>query len=385
MRVFLIVIDSFGVGEMPDAKEFGDQGSNTFLNIYNQTKLQLPTLFSLGLGNLDGINLSLNTKIKGSYAKLSEKTKAKDTTAGHYEIAGIVLDKPYPVFPNAFPKDFVKTLEQQCGVEFIGNEVASGTEIIQRLGDEHQKTLKPILYTSQDSVLQIAADENLFGLKRLYEVCEKCRELCKGEFNVSRIIARPFVKNDNSFVRTQNRHDYALMPPQKSMLDKLKENGYDVISVGKIKDIFCGQGITKALEGKNNEQALYSVLQAVKQDFNGLLFANLVDTDMLFGHRNNVQGYADALMYIDKQLEIIINNLNQNDILIVTADHGCDPTTQSTDHSREYVPLLIYGKSLKSGVNLGTIHGFDIISKSILDLFKIEEHQNSVFNIIKVD
>lgn len=379
MRVFLIVIDSFGIGEMPDANEFGDVGSNTYLNIVKQTNLTLPTMASLGLDNIDGINLNKNNAVVGNYARLAEITKAKDTTAGHYEIAGIILENPFPVFPNAFPQDFLNGLQNFCGVEFIGNEVASGTEIIQRLGEKHQQSLKPIIYTSQDSVLQIAADEQLFGLEKLYQVCQKAREYCHGKYNVARIIARPFTKSQNGFVRTENRHDYALLPPKKSMLDKLKQNNFDVISVGKINDIFCGQGITKVLAGKNNKQALESILSQMDNQFNGLLFANLVDTDMLYGHRNNVQGYADALSYIDNQLETIINNLQSDDIVIVTADHGCDPTTKSTDHSREYVPLLVYGKNLKKDVNFGTIQGFDIISKSILDLFNVEPCEQSLF------
>lgn len=383
MRVFLCVIDSFGVGELPDAHEFNDQGSNTFLNIFKSTNLSLPFLFSLGLKNIDGLGLEKEEKLIGSFAKLSEKTKAKDTTAGHYELAGIVLEKPYPTFPNAFPKQFVERLEKECGVKFIGNEVASGTEIIARLGDLHFEKKAPILYTSQDSVLQIACAEEIFPLEKIYEICEKVRVLCSGEYNVARVIARPFIKTSNGYVRTENRRDFALSPPQKSMLDKLKENGFDVLSVGKIYDIFTGCGITKSFKAKNNIQSLNAIEECVKLDFNGLCFANLVDTDMLYGHRNNVQGYADALEFIDSSLSKIAKQLNDDDILIVTGDHGCDPTTISTDHSREYVPLLIYGKKLKSGVNLGTIEGFDCVSKAILDEFGVEKDEKSLLRKLK--
>ena len=379
MRIFLIVIDSFGVGELPDAHEFGDEGSNTFLHILQKTNLILPTMSSLGLKNIDGLNLNYKGKLIGSYAKMSEKTKAKDTTAGHYELAGIVLNKPYPTFKHGFPKQLIKKLEKACGCNFIGNEVASGTEIIQRLGDFHLKTKAPIVYTSQDSVLQIAACEQIISLEKLYEICQKAREVLTGEYNVARVIARPFIKTNNGYVRTENRKDFDLLPNQKSILNKLKDFGFDVIVIGKINDIFVGQGITKAMPAKNNKSALVAIKECVKKNFNGLCFANLVDTDMLFGHRNDIQGYANALEEIDNTFKKILPKLNDNDIFIVTADHGCDPTTTSTDHSREYVPLLIYSKQLKAGVNLGTLDGFDNVSKSILDYFQIENFKDSFF------
>lgn len=383
MRVFLIVIDSFGVGEMPDAKKYGDQGSNTYKNIFCRTNVKLPFLSSLGLNDIDGINIAHTQHLIGNYGKMSEKTDAKDSVAGHYEIAGIVLENPYPVFPNAFDQKFLSKLEEACGVKFLGNEVASGTEIVQRLGEEHIRSGMPIIYTSQDSVLQIAADEKSFGLQRLYDVCEKARSICEGKYNVARVIARPFVKIGEKFVRTENRHDYAKFPPQKSMLDKLHENKFDTISVGKVFDIFCGKGIKTAIKTKNNTQGLNAVLKLSKHKFNGVCFVNLVDTDMLYGHRNDVEGYAKALKQIDEYLSVVKGNLKNDDFLIVTADHGCDPTTPSTDHSREYVPLLVYGKNAKSGINLGTLNGFDNISKSILDLFGIEEYPQSFFKKIE--
>lgn len=383
MRIFLVVIDSFGVGAMPDAREFGDEGSNTYLHIYNQTKVPLPTMSALGLQKIDGLNLEYSGDLIGSYGRMSEKTKAKDTTAGHYEMSGIVLEKPYPTFPNAFPKALIDLLEEKCNCNFIGNEVASGTEIIQRLGNLHIKTKSPIIYTSQDSVLQIAACEQIMPLDELYKICKIARENLVGEYNISRVIARPFIITRNGFVRTENRKDFALLPPKKSMLDKLSEFGYDVISIGKIYDVFVGRGITEVITAKNNKTALEALKMCVEKNFKGLCFVNLVDTDMLFGHRNDVQGYADALSEIDSAFLDILPNLNDDDIFIITADHGCDPSTSSTDHSREYVPLLIYGKTIKQGVNLGTLDGFDNISKSILDYFYIEKFEDSFLNTLR--
>ncbi len=377
MRVFLVVIDGFGIGQLPDAKEFDDEGSNTYLHLVQNSKIFLPVLTSLGLNSIDGVELPYKAKLKGSFGRMKELTFAKDSTAGHYEIAGIVMKDPYPTFPKGFPKEFVKELENACGCKFLGNEVASGTEIISRLGQKHVKTKKPILYTSADSVLQIAAHEEIFGLEKLYEVCKKAREVAKNEFNVSRIIARPFIGTKGNFTRTKNRRDYALLPPEKSMLDKMKEAEYKVFSIGKIDEIFCGQGITQKIEAKTNDEVLNSLIKVANKNFRGLVFVNLCDTDTLFGHRNDPQGYADSLMKIDEKLLEFLPELSKNDILIITADHGCDPVTKSTDHSREYVPLLIYGKGLKAGVNLGTLNGFNNISKSILDYFCIEKYKGS--------
>lgn len=385
MGIYLIVIDGFGVGEMPDANLYGDEGSNTYLNVYSKIKMPLPTMSALGIRNIDGINIPYEKTIIGNYGKLKEKTNAKDSTAGHYEIAGIVLEKPYPVFPNAFPSFFINTLEKNLGVNFLGNEVADGIEIINRLGDESIQTGKPIIYTSQDSVLQIAADENSFGLERLLKLCQNVRKFCIGDFEIARVIARPFVKNQTKFLRTPNRHDFAILPPKKSMLDKLQEFGYETISVGKVYDIFCGQGIQKKLPGKTNQQVMESILVALDQSFKGVLFANLVETDMLYGHRNDVVGYADALSKIDEGLLQIMQKMKDDDILIVTADHGCDPTTASDSHSREYVPILVYGKGLKSGINLGTLDGFDVIAKSILDYYFVEKYDDSIFNTLRLD
>lgn len=386
MRIFLTVIDSFGVGAMPDAYKFGDVGSNTYVNIYKRTKVALPVMSALGLRNIDGVNLPYNESIIGSYGKMSEKTFAKDTTAGHYEMSGIVLKNPFPVFPNAFPEELMDMLEKACKTKFLGNEVASGTEIIQRLGNEHIITHLPIIYTSQDSVLQIAAHQEIIPLEKLYELCEIARKVCVGKYNIARIIARPFITaTDGSFVRTEYRKDFALLPPERTMLDKLKEFGYDVISVGKVSDVFCGQGITKSIIAKTNIAGLKAIDQLIDKNFKGLAFINLVDTDMLFGHRNDILGYAKALNQIDEALLNYLPRLRDDDIFIITGDHGCDPTTSSTDHSREYVPLLIYSKMLKNGINLGTLNGFDNIANAILDFFYVEKHEDSFLQKLMID
>lgn len=372
MRTFLIVIDSFGIGAMPDAEKFGDLGSDTYGNIVCETGLQLENFAALGLNNIDGVAKTFKNgrainpakNPKAAYGRLSEKTFAKDTTAGHYEIAGLVLAHPFRVFPNAFPKDIVDDLEKATGVRFLGNEVASGTEIIQRLGEEHLRTKYPILYTSQDSVLQIAADTSVIPLENLYRICEKAREVMQGDRAVGRVIARPFIHANGKFTRTEDRKDFALEPPGETLLDRFSKAGIPVTAVGKIKDIFDGRGITESFHTGNNTQGLAVLQDLIKASLDGLLFVNLVDTDMLYGHRNNALGYADALKEIDKNLPVMESNLREDDVLILTADHGCDPTTPSTDHSREYVPLLIYGKGVPP-INLGTLCGFDNIADYI--------------------
>ncbi len=387
MRIFLIVIDSFGIGAMPDAAQYGDDGSNTYGNVVASTGVSLPNLISLGLNNIDGVakkvskERSLNAipNPQAAYARLSEKTPAKDTTAGHYEIAGLVLANPFKVY-NTFPEEIVHDIEKAAGVQFIGNEVASGTEIIQRLGPLHLKTGCPILYTSQDSVLQIAADISIISLEELYRICEVARSVMVGPRAVGRVIARPFVHENGKFRRTEDRKDFALKPPGKTLLDILAENCISVTSVGKIQDIFCGRGIAKSIHTGNNEEGLRALCDLSKNAEDGLIFANLVDTDMLYGHRNDAIGYASALKFIDNTLPKIIKNLEEKDILILTADHGCDPTTPSTDHSREYVPLLIYGTHIKP-VNLGTIEGFDCISSFVKAAFGLQK-KDRIFDLI---
>ena len=384
MKIVLIVIDSFGIGEMPDARNFGDEGSNTYINILKKTNVDLPHLKSLGLNNIQGLNLEKTPSI-GSFAKMQEITLAKDTTAGHYEISGVILDNPYPTFPNGFPEYLMDKLESELGVKFLGNKVASGTEIIKELGKKHIETKHPIIYTSADSVLQIATHIDIFSLEELYKLCEKARNICQGKYNIGRIIARPFGTLENGeFYRLDKRKDYALSPPKETMLDKLKNNGYDTVCIGKIEDIFNFQGITESYHSRNNSDGIKEIIkQTSRKDINGIIFANLNDTDMLYGHRNDVEGYANALKEIDDAIPSIIDNLESDDILIITADHGCDPTTQSTDHSREFVPLLIYSKNFKNSVDLGVINGFNIISKSILDTFNIEKNSDNLFKIIK--
>ena len=381
MRIFLIVIDSFGIGELPDAGCYGDSGSNTYVNIVKSTNLYLPNLIQLGLNNIDGISDHIATrgktlqscpKPRGAYARLAEKTFAKDTTAGHYEIAGLVMDKPYGIY-KTFPREIVEEIEKKAATKFIGNEVASGTEIIQRLGEKHLQTGCPILYTSQDSVMQIAADISVIPLQRLYEICRIAREIMVGDRAVGRIIARPFTHENGRFFRTDDRKDYALSPPGETMLDVLSENGITVTAIGKISDIFCGRGITNSIHTSNNRKGIAEIIAQVRHCKEGLIFANLVDTDMLYGHRNDVKGYADALRYFDEKLPSIIAGLQSDDVLLITADHGCDPTTPSTDHSREYTPLLIYGNQIIAR-NLGTIYGFDCIAEFILTRFQCSKN-----------
>ena len=386
MKVVLVVIDSFGVGEMPDADKFGDVGSNTYLNVLKKTNVDLKNMISLGLNNIDGINLS-NKDTIGNYMRLQELTLAKDTTAGHYEMSGIIMEHPYPTFPNGFPDELLKLLKEKTGVEFIGNEVASGTEIIERLGKLHLETHKPIAYTSADSVFQIATHTDIYSLEELYALCEKVRNICNkdSKYNFGRIIARPFATNsDGKFYRLEFRKDYALNPPAETMLDKLKNNGFDTVCIGKIEDVFNFQGISESNHTRNNKTGLQAIIDTIKRrDINGLVFANLNDTDMLYGHRNDYVGYGNALKEIDNNIPEMLKNLADEDILMITGDHGCDPTTPSTDHSREYTPLLVYGKKLKSNVNLGTLIGFNNMSKSILDLFGIEKNDDSIFRKLK--
>lgn len=375
MRVFLVVIDSFGIGAMPDADKFGDAESDTYGNICRSVGVSLPTLVSLGLNNIDGVAKEFGNGAgirpvespRAAYARLQEKTFAKDTTAGHYEIAGLVLLHPYRIYKK-FPPDVVADLESAAGTHFIGNEAASGTEIIQRLGPEHLRTGYPILYTSQDSVLQIAADTSVVPLGRLYEICEAARRVMVGERAVGRVIARPFIHENGKFIRTEDRKDYALEPPGETILDVLSANHVRVLSVGKIYDLFCGRGIAEGHHTGNNAEGLETLSSLVENLSDGFVFVNLVDTDMLYGHRNNAKGYAAALEEIDGALARMLPQLRKDDVFIVTADHGCDPTTASTDHSREYVPLLIFGDRVRPQ-NLGTLLGFDNIAKFVCALY----------------
>ncbi len=373
-RVILIVLDSVGIGEMPDAQEYGDEGSNTLGNIARvRGGINLPNLQKIGLGNIvpiEGVEPLAHPE--GSFGKMAEKSPGKDTTTGHWEIAGIVLDKPFPTFPQGFPEDFLRAFEKRIGREVMGNEVASGTEIIQRLGQDHVKTGKPIVYTSADSVFQIAAHEEIIPLSELYRICEIAREMLDGDLRVGRVIARPFLGSEGNFYRTTNRHDYAVEPPYKTLLDVIKDKGLEVMAVGKIKDIYAGRGITDHLPSKGNDDGVNKILEFMKRKATGLIMCNLVDFDMLYGHRNDPENYAKALEEFDQRLPDILELMDEEDILVLTADHGCDPTTPSTDHSREYVPLLICGSKIAQGINLGVKPSFSDLGATISEYLGAE-------------
>lgn len=373
-RVVLIVLDSVGIGEMPDADLYNDVGSNTIGNISKKVGgLKLPNLEKLGLGNIDGAEgINKTTNPTGIFGKCAEISKGKDTVTGHWEMSGVILEKPLNTYPNGFPSSIISEFEEKIGKKIIGNKVASGTEIIKELGDEHVKTGCPIIYTSADSVFQIAAHEDIITLDELYKMCRIAREMLVGEKTVGRIIARPFIGESGNYTRTSNRRDFALDPFGKTMLEYVKEAALNVMAVGKIEDIFNGKGVTDAVHIKNNMDGLDRTIEYIKQQKEGLIFTNLVDFDMLFGHRNDAVGYANALIEFDNRLPEIISSLNEDDILIITADHGCDPTTESTDHSREYIPLLVYGKKLKANVNIGVRDCFCDIGKTVLNALDIK-------------
>lgn len=375
-RAIIIVLDSVGIGELPDADKFGDVGSNTLVNIKKAVPdMNLENLASLGLGNILGKDISILGKMDtpiGNFGKMAEKSIGKDTTAGHLEIAGIITKKPFPVFTKTgFPQQFIQEFEKAIGRKVLGNYAESGTKIIHDLGDEHIKTGYPIVYTSADSVFQIAAHEDIIPLSELYKICETAREILSGPLGVGRVIARPFIGTCGSFTRTKNRRDYALPPQGKTLLDVIKANGQTVAAVGKIEDIFAHRGMTVVNHTTNNHDGIQKTIEFINTTKNGLIFTNLVDYDMLYGHRNDVLGYARALEEFDANIPIILQSLKDEDILIITADHGCDPTTESTDHSREYVPLLVYGKSLKKGVNLGIRDTFSDVASTISDYLEI--------------
>jgi len=373
-KVILIVLDSVGVGELPDSKDYKDEGSDTIGNISKAVGgLRLPNMEKIGLGNIEGIQgIVKNDSPSGAFGKCSELSKGKDTVTGHWEITGVVLEKALNTYPNGFPEEIIKEFEKRIGTKTIGNTVASGTEIISQLGDEHVRTGYPIIYTSADSVFQIAAHEEVIPLDRLYEMCKIARELLVDDIAVGRVIARPFVGKSGSYTRTSNRHDYALDPFNKTVLDYIKESGSNVMAVGKIEDIFNKRGVTEAAHTKNNMDGVDKTIEFMKNGKSGFIFTNLVDFDMHYGHRNDYQGYAKALVDFDNRLPEILDNMNENDVLIITADHGCDPTTPSTDHSREYIPVLVYGKKVANNVNIGVRKCFCDIGKTVLDILKID-------------
>ncbi len=371
-RVCLIVLDACGIGSLPDAADFGDEGSNTIGNTYNACdKINIPNMLKMGLGNIEGSLMPREENPSAAYGRLAEKTLAKDTTSGHWEMAGIVLEPAFKTYLNGFPDQLVKELEKRFGSEILGNIAASGTEIIVRLGDEHRSTKKPIVYTSADSVLQIAADEEIIPIDRLYELCEIAYEVCK-PYHIGRIIARPFVKKDGKFVRTERRKDYSVPPFAETILDRISSNNMEVYGIGKIEDIFSHKGLTGSNHTTNNKDGIEEIISALGKVENGLIFVNLVDTDMLYGHRNDVQGFADSLSYFDSKLPQIVSALRDDDLLIITADHGCDPTTPSTDHSREYIPALIYGKHVTPG-SFGTRDSFCDIAATVISSLGLKQ------------
>lgn len=366
-RVFLIVLDSVGIGEMPDAADYGDTGSNTLGAAARSPYFSMPNMRRLGLMNIDGVHIgSREEKPAGAFCRLSELSKGKDTTIGHWEIAGIVSRQPLPTYPQGFPEELLRQFEEQTGRGVLCNRPYSGTDVIRDYGREHMETGKLIVYTSADSVFQIAAHEEVVPVEQLYEYCRIARRLLTGEHGVGRVIARPFVGQEGSFRRTANRHDFSLEPPGITLLDQIEEAGMSVLSVGKIVDIFAGRGITEHVRTDGNEDGINRTLAYMKQDFTGLCFTNLVDYDMLYGHRNDVEGYARALTYFDGRLPELLQALGPEDILMITADHGCDPSTPSTDHSREYTPLVMYGAPITAGKNYGTRAGFCDIAATIL-------------------
>ena len=374
-RVFLIVLDSFGVGELPDAADFGDEGSNTLRSVAELAEFDCPNMTRLGLFNIEGVyapeGVAIPEQAEASYAKMSERSQGKDTTTGHWEIAGAVSERALPTYPNGFPDDVIDEFARRTGRGVLCNKPYSGTEVIKDFGEEHLKTGKLIVYTSADSVFQIAAHESIVPLRELYGYCEIARELLKGEHGVGRVIARPF-GDVYPFRRLAGRHDYSPDCPKPTVLDLLKDGGFDVISVGKISDIFAGRGVTESYPTKSNAEGMETAKAIQGRDFRGLCFVNLVDFDMLYGHRNDAVGYARALTEFDSFLGGFLDDMRDSDVLIITADHGCDPSTPSTDHSREYAPMLILGGEIKGGVDLGIRESFADIGATVLDILGVD-------------
>lgn len=379
-RVILIVLDSVGIGAMPDASDWGDAGRDTLGHIAERRGLSVPNLVRLGLANIRPLaGLTPAPHPEGAYGKAALLSPGKDTTAGHWEMAGVILERAFPTYPNGFPLDLIEKFEQAIGRKTLGNFPVSGTEIIKQLGEEHMKTGRPIVYTSADSVFQIAAHEEVISIEELYRICQLARAMLQGEHRVGRVIARPFIGKPGAFMRTERRHDYAVEPPRPMLLDLLKDAGLDVVGVGKIPDVFLNRGITRSHPGKNNRQALESTAAAVEDSSRGLIFTNLVDFDMLYGHRLDVDGYGRAIEDVDAFLPTLLRALKSDDLLILTADHGCDPLGPSTDHSREYVPILASGPHAQHGVNLGTRATLADIGATIAENFDLRLSRGKSF------
>jgi phosphopentomutase len=372
-RVFLIVLDSFGIGAMPDAESFGDPGVNTLRSCASSKELRIPNMIAAGLGNIDGVQVLPKTDAAtGAYARLTEASMGKDTTIGHWEIAGLVSHRPLPTYPNGFPQEVLDAFEAATGRGCLCNMPYSGTDVIRDYGEEQLKTGKWIVYTSADSVFQVAAHEELIPLEELYDACRKARKLLQGEHGVGRVIARPYVGVPGDFRRTSNRHDYSLEPPGTTLLDALQKAGKATIGVGKIYDIFAGVGVSDHVYNKSNTNGMEHTLNYAAQDFEGLCFVNLVDFDMLYGHRRDIDGYAKALTEFDSWLPKLLEQLGDEDIVMITADHGCDPGyAATTDHTREYVPLLVLGNKVRP-VNLGTRKSFADIAATVAQLLDVK-------------
>lgn len=382
-RAIIIVIDGFGVGNAPDAEKYGDAGSNTLEGIYNNAKLDLPNLRRLGLFNIDGLKIDKEKQDKndiiGSYGRQIEQSDGKNSPIGHWEMSGFIKHPAFNTYPNGFPKELIEEFKEKTGIkEILCNEVGSGTELLKKYGEQHLKTRYPIIYTSADSVFQIAAHEDIIKVPDLYKICEIARTIVDNpKYNIGTIIARPFIgTNNNNFERTYNRKDFESPTFGRTMLDVIKEAGKEVIAIGKIDDLFSGRGITEAIKTQGNTDGIEKTIEKIRENTEGLIFTNLVDFDMLYGHRNNIKGYAQALEFFDNKLEKIENEMKDTDILIITGDHGNDPSTPSTDHSREMTPVIIYGKTLKKGINLGTRNTFADISATILDELNLSKLEN---------
>ncbi len=370
-RVFIIVLDSVGIGYAPDAADFGDLGADTMRRISKSDKFNVPNLINMGLGNIDGIDyLKKVDNPTAAVCRLRELSRGKDTTTGHWEMMGIVSEKAMPTYPNGFPKEVLYEFSRRTGRGVLCNKPYSGTDVIRDYGKAHVESGDLIVYTSADSVFQIAAHEEIVPIEQLYEYCRIAREILQGDHAVGRVIARPFIGTEGAYKRTENRHDYSLTPPIPTAMDAIGESGLDVISIGKIYDIFSGAGIKKSLPTHNNGEGMQTLLKVQKEDFHGLCFANLVDFDMLYGHRQNIDGYAEALTAFDSWLPEFLQGMADGDVLIITADHGCDPGDESTDHTREQVPFIIYGKGIKPE-NLGTRLGFSTIGNTAADLLGV--------------
>lgn len=384
-RVFIIVLDSFGIGELPDADEYGDSHSNTLAAIAKSEKLNIPNLCKLGMFNIDSVSCKQKCDNPiAAYGRMNELSKGKDTIIGHWEISGVISKKPLPAYPHGFPSDVISAFEKATGRKALCNMPYSGTQVISDYGKEHVNTGALIVYTSADSVFQIAAHEDVVPLQTLYEYCDMARKILTGEHGVGRVIARPFIGEYGNYKRTSNRHDFSISPPMPTMLDYIKDSGLDVLAIGKIGDIFANSGITESVRTNSNDDGMQKLIEHSERDFHGLCFINLIDFDMLYGHRNDIDGYAATATAFDFKLKDFCARMHPDDVLMITADHGCDPSTVSTDHSREYTPLLVYGDAIHS-INLGTRKSFADIAATVCEIFDIKANiaGESMLSLIK--